>query len=205
MSGLRLIVFDRTCITRGNGLTTAWWAGSSLYWLLERADASFGAASWTEALAWLASFDAPISQIQYWGHGKWGRMLIGDDSFGAATLPKLAPVRERLTSDALFWIRTCETFGADAGLDFAERLSDTLGTRVAGHTHIIGAIQSGLRALAPGCRPRWSRYEGLRAGTPEAPRGADGSSLFLPRTVHCLSRDFPSRWFDEDSARVAPP
>ena len=200
--GLRLIVYDRTCVTRGNGLTTAWWLGSSVYRGLGRADASFGAASWTEALAWLAAFRAgtPIAQIQYWGHGKWGRMLIDSESFDASSLPLLAPVRERLAPDAFFWIRTCETFGADAGIDFAQRLADTLGAHVAGHTFIIGAIQSGLRTLAPGRRPTWSRHEGLTAGTPEAPRGARDSSLLAPRTVHCLSRSFPRSWFAEDGA-----
>lgn len=199
---MRLIIYDRTCITRGNGLTTAWWAGSQLYRALGRADATFGAANWTEALAWLASFRSEllVSQIQYWGHGKWGRMMIGDHAFDARSLalPVIPRIRERLTSNALVWIRTCETFGADAGIDFAQRLAETLGVRVAGHTFIIGAIQSGLRALAPGKRPTWSRYEGLRAGTPAAPLAAHGSSLCEVRTVHCLSRSFPERWFDED-------
>ena len=71
---LRLMVFDRTCTTRGVGLSTAWWAGSGLYRALGRLDATRGVGSWREAFHWLATYEAsrPIAEIQYWGHGRWG-------------------------------------------------------------------------------------------------------------------------------------
>jgi hypothetical protein len=98
------------------------------------------------------------------------------------------------------WLRTCEAFGARAGLDFAQALADTFGARVAGHTFIIGAFQSGLHALEPGCRPTWSAAEGILEGAPEAPRRAMWSGPTQPRTITCFSNEVPAVWLDEDSA-----
>src|SRR6185437_12193271 len=102
----------------------------------------------------------PIAEVQYWGHGRWGRALVAEDVLDARALGAGHPLRrgldalrERLAPGALLWFRTCETFGASPGIDFARRLSDHLGARVAGHTYIIGFHQSGLHGLAPGGVP----------------------------------------------------
>jgi hypothetical protein len=104
-------------------------------------------------------------------------------------------LRERLVPGALLWFRTCETFGARRGIDFARRLSDHLGARVAGHTFIIGLHQSGLHGLAPGALPDWSPSEGLAAGTPDDPQQAKWSSPLAPRTITCFSGRVPAEWF----------
>jgi hypothetical protein len=208
VSGLRLMVYDRTCVAKHVrvGLSTAWGAGSTLYRGLGRLDAAYGASSWDDALRWLATFEGerPIAEIQYWGHGRWGRAMIDRDALDARALapghalePRVAALRERLLpgGEALVWLRTCEAFGASAGLDFAERLANGLGARVAGHTFIIGAIQSGLRALRPGHRPDWSPEEGIAEGTPDAPLRAHGSGVQRPRTVTCLTGTVPPGWF----------
>ena len=209
---LRLMVYDRTCVKHhGVGLSSAWSAGATLYRGLGRFDATFGARSWQEAVAWLACVEArrPIEQIQYWGHGRWGRVLVGSDVLDRSALREghplhrdLLAVRERLAPSAqsLVWLRTCEAFGAILGIDFAEALADFFGVKVAGHTFIIGAIQSGLRALSPGCRPAWSPAEGLAEGTPEKPVRALWSSATYPRTITCLSNEVPRTWLEEDSA-----
>jgi hypothetical protein len=204
------MVYDRTCVGEHVplGLSSAWRAGSALYRGLGRLDAAYGATSWADALDWLATFDAarPIAEIQYWGHGRWGRVMIDRDVLDARALAlapghdlssRIAALRERLVpgGEALVWLRTCESFGASAGLDFAERLANTLGARVAGHTFIIGSIQSGLRGLRPGHRPDWSPTEGLARGTPDAPLRAHGSRLWHPRTVTCLAGEVPAGWF----------
>jgi hypothetical protein len=193
----RLLVFDRTCTTGKRGLSPAWSAGAKLYRGLRRIEDARGVASWDEAFDWLASQQEPISQIQYWGHGKWGCAFVDEDRFDASRLGdrRLQAIRERLTPDALLWFRTCETFGARAGIDFAERLADVLGCRVAGHTYVIGFHQSGLHGLAPGVRPDWSPDEGLKEGTAEAPREAKWSVPWAPRTITCLSSHVPERWF----------
>ena len=205
---LRLMVYDRTCVAQVApvGLSTAWGAGSVLYRGLGRLDAAHGATSWDDALAWLGSFEPAraIAEVQYWGHGRWGQVLVDRDVLDAAAFTpghrlasRLAAVRERLVpgGDALVWLRTCEAFGAKAGHDFAMRLAEGLGSRVAGHTHIIGALQSGLRALVPGHTPDWSLEEGIAEGTPDRPLRAHGSGVLRPRTVTCFTREVPSAWF----------
>jgi hypothetical protein len=206
--GLRLMVYDRTCVAKlaPVGLSTAWAAGSVLYRGLNRLDAAFGASSWDEALTWLGSYDAsrPIAEIQYWGHGRWGRVHIDKDVLDAAAFapghrlePRISALRERLVpgGEALVWLRTCETFGAAAGHDFAERLASVLGTRVAGHTFIIGALQSGLHGLLPGHTPDWPADEGIAEGTAEKPVRAHGSGVRRPRTITCFEGAVPPDWF----------
>jgi hypothetical protein len=203
---LRLLVFDRTP-SAGRPLVGAWRAGSVLYRALGRVDAAFGAATWDEALAWLGTHEAsrPIAEVQYWGHGKWGSVLVDRAPLDAASLapghPHRAPLerlRERLAPGALVWLRTCEAFGARAGHDFARRLSDFVASRearVAGHTFVIGALQSGLHGLMPGAAPDWSEDEGLAEGTPEAPTRAHTSVPSAPRTLTCFDGEVPQDWF----------
>ena len=199
---MRALVYDRTCIRSGGGLTIPWAAGAGLYRVLRRIDRSTGVASWAEAFAWLAAQDQPITEIQYWGHGKWGSANVGNERFAAASLlrdhahrPLLDAVRSRLAPDALVRFRTCETLGARAGIDFAETLADFLGARVAGHTHIIGFHQSGLHGIAPGQRADWAPDEGLAEGTPESPLRGAWSRPWAPRTVTCFARRVPPAWF----------
>lgn len=208
MKPLRLMVYDKTCRDEARfvGLSSAWSAGALLYRALGRLDAAHAVASWDEAFDWLATYEPsrPVAEIQYWGHGKWGCAMVDRAPFDASALREghplhrgIAAVRERLVSggEALFWFRTCETFGADAGLDFATRLSDHLDARVAGHTFIIGVTQSGLHGLAPGTAPDWSATEGLAEGTSDRPVRAYGSSLKQPRTITCFDGSIPPQWF----------
>lgn len=195
----RLVIYDRTCTQGRRGLSPVWSAGTRLYRGLRRIDEARGVASWAEALSFLAEQREPIREIQYWGHGKWGTALIGDERFDAAAIAthraKLDAIRERLLPDALLWFRTCETFGARPGHELAQRLADTLAARVAGHTFIIGFHQSGLHGIAPGMRPDWSVEEGLLEGTPDDPRRARWSRPWSPRTVTALTPSVPSAWF----------
>lgn len=196
---MRLVLYDRTCTSGKRGLSPVWAAGTKLYRGLRRIDAAHGVASWSEAFGILAAQREPIREIQYWGHGKWGSALIDTEVFDAAAIathrPALEAIRERLTPDALLWFRTCETFGAQAGHDFSQRLSDTLGARVAGHTYIVAFQQSGLHGLEPGMRPDWPLDEGLLEGTPDEPRRAKWSRPWSPNTVTALTRAVPRAWF----------
>lgn len=203
---LRLLVFDRTC--RGKplrpGLSHAWSAGQHLYRGLGRIDASRGVASWAEALDWLGSVDpgTPIAEVQYWGHGRWGRAFVAEDALDAAALAPAHPLhaglqrlRARLLRgrEGLFWFRTCETFGLPAGKRFARDLADFLGCRVAGHTYVIGALQSGLHSLLPGEQPSWPDDEGLPAKHHGPAEDATGrwSRLGEPNTISCLQGRIP--------------
>jgi len=192
-----VVLYDRTCVTRRGALTPAWAAGVALYRAAGRIDAARGVTSWADALSYLAALPAAITELQYWGHGKWGRALVADDSLDASSIDRgqLAGLRDQLAPDALVWFRTCETIGAAAGIDFAERLADHLGARVAGHTYVIGFHQSGLHGLRPGMRAHWSPAEGLAEGSPDAPRRAHGSHRRAPRTITCLAGAVPEPWF----------
>jgi hypothetical protein len=200
---LRLLIFDRTC--RGPrllpGLSHAWRAGNHLYRGLGRLDAGFGAAGWDEALDWLNDQqpDRPIAEIQFWGHGQWGRVRMGGEVLdrralepGHRLFPALDRLRGRLLAgnEGLCWFRSCETFGTAAGHDFAAAWTRFFGCRAAGHTHVIGFWQSGLHSLLPGEQPGWSVDEGLIQSDPPAPY-ARGSGPGAPNTVTCLHGRVP--------------
>ncbi|MHB8876627.1 MAG: hypothetical protein ACYC8T_23270 [Myxococcaceae bacterium] len=202
MSGpgaLRLMVYDKTR-SAGRGLTLSWRVGGWLYGALDRFDGWTGAKSWDEALDWLASFRAParIEEIQFWGHGNWGNVKLGGVPLDVRALepshrwhPRLAAIRSRLVPGgaALWWFRTCETFGRAEGQAFAASWVRFFGCRAAGHTYVIGPLQSGLHVLAPGQTPAWPLDEGLPHGgaVGRARRSMPGS----PNTVSFLSGKIP--------------
>ena len=198
---LRLVVFDATQRQRPpKALGLSWQYGTLLYRALGRVDAAYGASSFADALAWLGSHDPsrPIGEIQFWGHGKWGRIFIDSESLDRGVLASghahhkaFQAVRERLVPDSLLWFRTCETLGARAGQDFASALSDATGARVAGHTYVIGFFQSGLHCLRAGVKPHWSPSEGLSRGNAEAPEAALTSTPSAPNTITCLAGEIP--------------
>ena len=176
----------------------SWRIGSRLYEAQGLIDASYGARTFEGALDFLARAQRPIGEIQFWGHGRWGRVLIERESFDRSTLaashrlrPRLDALRERLAPDALIWFRTCETLGAMPGHDFARALADFTGVRVAGHTFVIGYFQSGLHALSPGNTPSWAPTEGLALGTAENPERAFGSGPGRPNTITCFTGQLP--------------
>ena len=198
------MVYDATWVGRPfvqAGLTSSWIVGGALYRGLGRIDAAYGATSWEDALAWLCSVEPTrrIDEVQYWGHGTWGRALIARDVLDAAAVEDpshsrhadLRALRDRLAGPrALLWFRTCETFGGEAGHRFASSWVRFFGCQVAGYTYVIGPWQSGLHSLAPGQAPRWSVREGL-ADDVEAPRQALMSGPGAPNTITCLHGRIP--------------
>jgi hypothetical protein len=206
---LRLLVFDRTCTGSHGlpGLSHAWRAGQHLYRGLRRLDAGFGAASWGEALDWLASHGAPapLAEIQFWGHGHWGRANIAGEALDVAALspghplqPRLAQVATRMQRKerGLWWFRTCETFGTAAGHQFASAFARFFDCRVAGHTHVIGVWQSGLHSLLPDQTPNWPVTEGVRTTVSSVSSAnavsAAPSRPFAPNTISCLHGRVPA-------------
>jgi hypothetical protein len=198
---LRLIVYDATQRRRKPAaLGLSWEYGAQLYRGLGRIDAAYGARSFADAFAWLAAHDPsrPIEELQFWGHGKWGRLFIEGESLDRRVLGQghehhrgFCAFRERLRPNALLWFRTCETLGAAAGQDFAAALGDATGARVAGHTYVIGFFQSGLHCLPPGAFPHWAASEGLAHGSPTRPERALASGPSAPNTITCLAGSIP--------------
>jgi hypothetical protein len=199
-----LIVYDKSCVGRfGVGLSRVWSAGRHLYAALGRSDGARGVLGFDEAFAWLAerARDEPISEVQFWAHGKWGRLHLQQESFDrGAFVPGhrlhagVSALRERLAPGALVWFRSCETFGATEGHDFARALADFFGCRAAGHTFIIGYWQSGLHQLDPGQTPHWPADEGLALGSPDRPERAAWSSIRAPNTISCWTGRVPAGW-----------
>ncbi|MDI3287299.1 DUF4347 domain-containing protein [Polyangium sp. 15x6] len=216
---MKLVVFDATDTPRAHvrgaiaegaaprsmGLSPIWWMGTWMHRLLRAADATLGARSWEEALAWAASIsesrNRAIGSIQFWGHGAWGYMAIGRSRLDHASLGSdhamaaaIDRLRERLTGpEALFWLRCCSAFGGQSGRAFAGRLASRLGCRVAGHTYVIGFWQSGTHSVRPGESATWSPREGVRVEGERA-IGALTSSATEPNTVTCLRVDWPEAW-----------
>lgn len=201
---LRLVVYDATQRRRQpRALGLSWQYGTWLYRGLGRVDAAYGASSFGDALAWLGRYQSSraVGEVQFWGHGKWGRIFIESEALDRSVLQSghrhhaaFQGVRERLAPDALLWFRTCETLGARAGQDFAAALADATGARVAGHTYVIGFFQSGLHCLRPGVAPHWSPVEGLARGTADQPEQALASTPDAPNTITCLSGQFPAEF-----------
>lgn len=201
---LRLLIYDGNGKAGETALRSSWAAGARLYRALGRIDRYIGARAWPEALAWCAAQGDPIAELQFWGHGRWGQALLGDEALSQASLAVghrhrtgLDALRSRLLPDggSLIWFRTCETFGATRGIAFAKKLTSELGARAAGHTHVIGALQSGLHGLRPGAEPNWSASEGLLRGTAEAPEAALPSSVGASNTIHFMTPAVPAEWF----------
>lgn len=198
MSGLRLMLFDRSCRGRGlvPGLSHAWSAGGLLYRALGRIDGQFGAGSWAEGLDWLAETarTRPIDEIQFWGHGEWGGLWIDEELLDARALvrghylhDRLVRVRDRLDAGARWWFRSCDVFGTTYGQDFARHWTRFFGCSAAGHTHQIMVWQSGLHELLPGEEPTWSADEGVVDGLWHAADSGRG----VPRTITCLHGKVP--------------
>lgn len=201
--GLRLVVYDAT----GHGraavqplLTRSWRIGVELYRHYPqgmRADATFGATSWTDAVAWLASVEPGqvIDEIQYWGHGLPGRLFVAGEVLTAHQLTSSAlsddwrAVAARLSPTSLVWWRTCSAFAGQTGQTLASTMAAFFNCRVAGHTYVIGPLQSGLHSVRPQQPPTWSITEGF---------GVDGTALtstpWAPNTITCLHGAVPVGW-----------
>jgi hypothetical protein len=195
---IRLVIYDNS----GRGLSRAWWAGTYLYRALGRIERARGVSSWREGLSYLDEIEpgARIDEVQFWGHGKWGDARVGSELIderalvrGHALNPLLSTLRARLSDEALFWFRTCETFGAERGQRFARAFADFMGCRVAGHTYVIAVWQSGLHTLDPGAEPNWDPAEGLRQGNPARPLVARQSTPFEPNTITCFDGRIPEK------------
>jgi hypothetical protein len=191
------MLYDRSCRGRGvtPGLSHAWQFGGVLYRALGRIDACHGVWSWAEGLDWLLTLRAPISEIQFWGHGEWGGLWIDEELLTATALERghylhdrLAALRTRLAPNALWWFRSCDVFGTQVGHDFARSWTRFFNCRAAGHTYTINILQSGLHLLGPDEEPTWSLDEGIVPGLSHASE----SSVFAPRTITCLHNTIPT-------------
>lgn len=176
----RVMIYDATDTKPGVELADAWAAGGWLYRQLRRLDVCRGFTSWKQALDWVESLQV-VDEVQYWGHGSPGAVWLAGQRLAVADLARVK-VRN------LFWLRTCASFAGEPGHRLAKEMSTILGCCVAGHTHNIGPLQSGLHSLAPGAEPGWTQTEGIVDGKPA------WSRPWSPNTITCLHGSFNDRW-----------
>jgi len=185
------------------GLTTAWTAGGKFYKAMRWVDVCKGFGDWASALDWIAGLEPgrEIAQIQIWGHGSPGRSWMAGKALSASSLGPGAPfnavlrhIASRMTDDGVIWFRNCGVFAGRRGQDFARTWANELGVRIAAHTFIIGAFQSGLHTLGPDEKPRWPDDEGIAEGTPDHPLKLRNSMPWSPNTVFMLSSGVPRNW-----------
>lgn len=176
----RVMIYDASDTKPGVELADAWAAGGWLYRGLRRLDVCRGFTSWKQALDWIESLQA-VDEVQYWGHGSPGAVWLAGQRLN---VDELARIKVR----NLFWLRTCASFAGAPGHELASKMSRVLGCRVAGHTHNIGPLQSGLHSLRPGAEPAWPDSEGIAGGK------AKRSTPLAPNTITCLHGSFPESW-----------
>lgn len=167
-------------------LKTSWLVGCWLQKLFGAVDAYYGATSWENAIQWLALQPAPLSSIQYWGHGSPGCVYLAQKNIVPLGFYAL---RDSVTSKTVIWFRTCSTFQGARGQHFAMALADLLQCTVAGHTRIIGPLQGGLHTHVAAQSPSWPVSEGElpKSWLPSWIRGGNN-------TVTCLATKIPQGW-----------
>jgi hypothetical protein len=149
-------------------------------------------------LSWIARFrrEERIADLQFWGHGTPGCLYIASDTLDMSALetghplnPYLCRIRERFAGpEALWWSRACGVFRGSMGKSFATRWARFFRCRVAGFTHDIGPLQTGLHSLRPGEAPVWSDCEGMiRTRIPQWIKWG-------PNTITCLHGRVPEEW-----------
>ena len=169
-TGRRIVIIDST----GSGaLDVSWQVAAFITTAANRFTDRVEAHSWKDAADALLRMnvehgDAPIDEVQFFGHGSPGAALIGADRLTADSLaePHWQAVRHIFGTPGIFWFRTCESLNGDAGRALANAVADHFGEermRVAGHTQFIHAVHPGLVVKVPGQRASW----------------ADGSGSFL--------------------------
>jgi hypothetical protein len=219
LSPLRLVVFDATDtrpvavprVERGTdgtargtgGLTRFWKAGALIHRVVRYASATHGVTTWKEAFEWAVRESqvrgAPIAELQAWGHGGWGYMGMGSTRLDAEALksaelaPSIDALSKAMDRSGLVWLRCCSAFGGE-GREFAPRLAERLGVRVAGHTFIIGVLQSGTHSLMPDERAGWSTAEGIERDPRSGLNCARLSSPGAPNTLSCFRLGLPRGW-----------
>eukprot|EP00698_Gefionella_okellyi_P013932 TRINITY_DN3851_c0_g1_i1.p1 TRINITY_DN3851_c0_g1~~TRINITY_DN3851_c0_g1_i1.p1 ORF type:complete len:272 (+),score=48.37 TRINITY_DN3851_c0_g1_i1:115-930(+) len=157
-----VLIYDAAELT---ALGASWKIGAVLGKLLARYDAVFPANNWDEALSAVLAFSGRIDEVHLWSHGRPACPLIQGEALSLDThAQKLAAIRNKMSTNAIWWFRCCNVFARPIGKRFAQDFSAFMSCRVAGFTFVIGAVQNGLHVLKPGQQADWSDEEGYRDG-----------------------------------------
>jgi hypothetical protein len=166
---MRVFIYDKT----QSWLTASWWMGSLLRSIRKGRDEILSVESWDDMVKQLEPLSG-VKRVEYWGHGSTGSVSCDHRRLRANVLPAVKHIMDG--PESLWWWRTCNTFQAQSGRDFAQHCVDALDCRVAGFQNIIWMWQSGLQVLRPGEEPDWDD------------EGGKWSKPWMSNTVFCLSR-----------------
>lgn len=201
---MRIVIYDANI---KDAVSVTWTVGGKIYPVLRRCDVAVPVKSWAEVCPALMSLAEkhPITQVQFWGHGWFGKAAIGDDVLNTSTLrntafgAELRALGEKLAPGAIWWFRTCATYGAPAGKHFAEQFTNCLNRTTAGSTYSIGLIHSGIRTLLPYQKPYWSDREGVDFLPGENSERSGGKALLptfsAPNTLMFWRNKIPESFF----------
>ena len=180
---MKVMIYDATDTKPGLELADSWAFGGKLYKQFNKLDKICAANSFKEARDFLVKLD-PIDRLEFWGHGNPGNFFINGIKMDPDEFFKDLPqIRD------LIWFRSCGTIAGTKGKSFALTVAARTKTTVAGHTHLIGPLQSGLHTLKPGSLPSWSNTEGL-----DKKGNMKSSYIWSPNTISCLHSEIPKGW-----------
>jgi hypothetical protein len=187
-TSMRITIYDKN---PGPGfaqwfLKLTWFIGCWFQKRVGAVDKYYGAASWDDAVHWMLEQPAPLTSIQYWGHGSPGLVYLSGVASNGAHLSALAP---KVTPETVLWLRACSVFQGAQGHTFSKMVSNALNCTVAGHTRIIGPCQGGLHTRKPNTTPSWPITE----AEPPATRWPNYLK-WGPNTVTCLATKIPDGW-----------
>lgn len=183
---IRVLFYDDTETTY---LGASWRLGALLFSMRGAFDLVQPVTSWEQFCAILDGLgERSVKAIQLWGHGRPGAPLIANRPPNFVSLSSSLE-RVRYSSRSSVWFRSCNVATGTQGREWMGSLACEAGLRVAGHTFIIGPLQSGLRVALPDDAPSWSATEGLNADGSLA-----WSSFGAPRTVTMFAKDIPDGW-----------
>jgi hypothetical protein len=147
-----------------------------------------------------------IGRVEFWGHGRPGAILVGDEELTVESFTpdsphylRLASLRDRLTDNAVVWFRGCRTFAGADGKNFARAAVAFFrrGITVVGQTRLLGYNfdWGGSVQLRPGREPTWKDIDPRDL---TAVKEGNGLSGRLTRLWRRVAESWPRRY---DAAR----
>ena len=177
-----VIVFDDT---ERSFVGDSWRMGAKAYVRAGKAFAVLPLKDFSDIARGRVTLDGDYA-VEFWCHGAPGMISWYRRPFRSGDVSRAA---EKMRVNRI-WFRSCSTFAGSIGHHFAANVAEHAGCTVAGHTHLIGPLQSGLHTLEPGQPPYWSMNEGQKGNR----TGGKWSSPWAPNTITAWRNDIPSAW-----------
>ena len=183
----RIIIYDTATPT---AVMYTWAIGAPIYKAIGACLEFYPVKCWDEA-AQKVSMYTELDEIQFWGHGYPGFVLIDKEHISTNDNESFAiACKNALKQEGVLWFRTCASFNGDLGKEFAKSISSNSQRRCAGSTFKIGMFHSGIHSVKPGQEPSWPSTEGVDPTT----KNPTSSGIGKPNTILCLQISLPNNW-----------